>query len=70
MEAPSCLQGAGTTAVGDLGGSIITGIDGNPLAVVARQLGVPMHAINSEAVPLYTSGGTEANKRLDSQVCS
>lgn len=55
-------------AVGDLGGSIITGIDGNPLAVIARQLGVPMHAINSEAVPLYTSGGAEANKRLDSQV--
>lgn len=57
-------------AMGDLGGSIITGIDGNPLAVLARQLGIPMHAINSEGVPLYTSQGIEANKRLDSQVGS
>lgn len=54
--------------MGDLGGSIITGIDGNPLAVLARQLGLPMHAINSEGVPLYTSQGIEANKRLDNQV--
>lgn len=55
-------------AVADLGGSILTGIDGNPLAVLARQLRIPLHAINSEGVPLYCSNGKEANRRLDQQV--
>ncbi len=55
------------SAVADLGGSILTGIDGNPLAVLARQLRIPLHAINSEGVPLYCSNGKEANRRLDQQ---
>lgn len=44
------LQGVDPTqsAVADLGGSIITGIEGNPLAVLARQLGIPMHNINMD----------------------
>jgi hypothetical protein len=31
-------QAGGCSAVADLGGSIITGIDGNPLAVLAAQV--------------------------------
>ena len=31
--------------LGELGGSVITGADGNPLAVLARQLGAKMHVI-------------------------
>lgn len=61
-------QGDGLAAVADLGGSILTGADGNPLAVLARQLRIPLHAINSEGVPLYCSDGKEANRRLDQQV--
>jgi hypothetical protein len=56
--------------VADLGGSILTGIDGNPLAVLARQLRIPLHAINSEGVPLYCADGREANRRLDQQACT
>lgn len=62
------LEGDGLAAVADLGGSILTGIDGNPLAVLARQLHIPLHAINSEGVPLYCADGKEANRRLDQQV--
>ena len=61
------LQGGGLAAVADLGGSILTGIDGNPLAVLARQLRIPLHHINSEGVPLYCADGREANRRLDQQ---
>lgn len=60
-------DGAMHAAVADLGGSIITGIDGNPLAVLARQLGAPLHPI-SEEVPLYQPDGSEADRELDSQV--
>lgn len=51
----------------DLGGSILTGIDGNPLAVLARQLRIPLHHINSEGVPLYCADGREANRKMDQQ---
>ena len=61
------LQGGGLAAVADLGGSILTGIDGNPLAVLARPLRIPLHHINSEGVPLYCADGREANRRLDQQ---
>jgi hypothetical protein len=64
------LQGGGLAAVADLGGSILTGIDGNPLAVLARQLRIPLHHINSEGVPLYCADGREANRRLDQQARS
>lgn len=51
-----------------LGGSILTGVDGNPLAVLARQQRILLHAINSEGLPLYCSNGKAANRRLDQQV--
>lgn len=53
--------------VGELGGAIVTGIDGNPLAVLARQLGVRMHDIRSQC-PMYLEEGGEAPQELDEQV--
>jgi lysine-specific histone demethylase 1 len=40
----------GCTGVGELGGSVLTGTDGNPLAVVARQLGAQLHSIRDKCV--------------------
>ena len=45
---------------------MITGLDGNHLAVLAAQLGVPMHDIGSEC-PLYLPDGSHAPKALDDQ---
>ena len=56
------------TGVADLGGSIITGIDGNPLAVLAAQLRIPLHHINSSDVPLFCDDGSQADRTLDSKV--
>jgi hypothetical protein len=61
-------QAEGHRAVADLGGSIITGIDGNPLAVLAAQLNIPLHDINTAGVPLYLEDGREADTRIDSRV--
>ena len=54
--------------VADLGGSIITGADGNPLAVLAAQLRVPLHHINSKDVPLFCDDGAQADRALDGKV--
>ena len=62
------MQAEGHSAVADLGGSIITGIDGNPLAVLAAQLNIPLHDINTSGVPLYLEDGTEADMRIDAKV--
>lgn len=57
------------SAAADLGGSILTGIDGNPLAVLAKQLHIPLHVIDEADVPLYHDNGQEANTALDQEVC-
>ena len=62
------VQGHGHAAVGDLGGSIITGIDGNPLAVLAAQLNIPMHEINTAGVPLYLEDGKVPHPDVDAKV--
>ena len=64
------MQGQGHAAVGDLGGSIITGIDGNPLAVLAAQLNIPLHEINTAGVPLYLEDGRVPDPAIDKKVCS
>ena len=51
-----------------MGGSIITGIDGNPLAVLAVQLQLAMHDINSQDVPLFLEDGSQPDRKLDEQV--
>lgn len=63
-----CLQGGGEAAAADLGGSIITGIHSNPLAVLARQLHIPLHDINSKDVPLYLRDGSELDTQVDKEV--
>lgn len=44
------VQGQGLEATADLGGSIITGMDGNPLAILAKQLEIPLHDIDAVQV--------------------
>lgn len=61
------LQGGGEAAVADLGGSIITGVHSNPLAVLARQLDIPLHDINGN-VPLYLRDGSELDAQVDKEV--
>ncbi|KAL6769683.1 hypothetical protein ACKKBG_A31975 [Auxenochlorella protothecoides x Auxenochlorella symbiontica] len=62
------LEGpGGVAAVGELGASIITGVDGNPAAIIATQLGIPMATIRTHT-PIYLEGGVEANKTLDEKV--
>ena len=39
---------AGCCGMGELGGSVITGTNGNPLAVVAQQLGAQLHNIRDK----------------------
>lgn len=63
------MQSGDVSAVADLGGSILTGIDGNPLAVLAKQLHIPLHVIDEADVPLYQADGREANAALDQEVC-
>ena len=62
------MQGGSVSAAADLGGSILTGIDGNPLAVLAKQLHIPLHVIDEADVPLYHDDGQEANTALDQEV--
>ena len=39
------MSGDGVEAAADFGGSVLTGINGNPLGVLARQLGLPLHKV-------------------------
>lgn len=54
-------------AAADLGGSVLTGINGNPLGVLARQLGVPLHKVR-DICPLYLPNGRTVNPDIDSRV--
>ncbi|KAL3635317.1 Lysine-specific histone demethylase 1 1 [Castilleja foliolosa] len=51
----------------DLGGSVLTGINGNPLGVLARQLGLPLHKVR-DICPLYLPNGGMVNSEVDSKV--
>ncbi|XP_015089159.1 lysine-specific histone demethylase 1 homolog 1 [Solanum pennellii] len=57
----------GVVAAADLGGSVLTGINGNPLGVLARQLGVPLHKVR-DICPLYLPNGRTVNPDMDSKV--
>jgi lysine-specific histone demethylase 1 len=48
----------------ELGGSVITGIHANPLGVLARQLGLPLHKVRDRC-PLYYPDGRIVETRLD-----
>ncbi|KZV52477.1 lysine-specific histone demethylase 11 [Dorcoceras hygrometricum] len=51
----------------DLGGSVLTGINGNPLGVLVRQLGFPLHKVR-DICPLYLPNGRMVNSDVDSKV--
>ncbi|KEH19589.1 putative spermine oxidase transcription regulator Homeodomain-LIKE family [Medicago truncatula] len=51
----------------DLGGSVITGIHANPLAVLARQLSIPLHKVRDNC-PLFKPNGEPVDKEIDSKV--
>ncbi|XP_078176280.1 lysine-specific histone demethylase 1 homolog 2-like [Carex rostrata] len=48
----------------ELGGSVITGIHANPLGVLARQLGTPLHKVRDRC-PLYMPDGMEVDAAAD-----
>lgn len=64
------MQADDTAGVADLGGSVITGVRGNPLAVLASQLKIPMYKIRAEPedCPLYRSNGSLVSGSVDQQV--
>jgi len=55
------------SAAGELGGSVVTGADGNPLMVVAKQLGAEVHALRDRC-PLYSLDGSPVPAELDERV--
>ncbi|KAJ4785713.1 hypothetical protein LUZ62_036959 [Rhynchospora pubera] len=50
----------------ELGGSVITGIHANPLGVLARQMGAPLHKVRDRC-PLYMPDGTEVDPAADAE---
>lgn len=61
------MSGGDCVAAADLGGSVLTGINGNPLGVLARQLGFPLHKVR-DICPLYLPNGKTVNPEIDSKV--
>ncbi|KAJ6811718.1 lysine-specific histone demethylase 1-like protein 1-like [Iris pallida] len=62
------MTGPGSVhAAADLGGSVLTGINGNPLGVLARQLGFPLHKVR-DMCPLYLPDGKPVDPDVDSKV--
>ncbi|KAH9288848.1 hypothetical protein KI387_032965 [Taxus chinensis] len=61
------LEGGGMVAKTDLGGSVITGVHGNPLCVLARQLCLPLHKVRDRC-PLYQPDGRPVDPMIDSKV--
>ncbi|XP_057447074.1 lysine-specific histone demethylase 1 homolog 1 [Lotus japonicus] len=59
--------GNGVEAAADIGGSVLTGINGNPLGVLARQLGLPLHKVR-DLCPLYLPDGKSVDTEIDSSV--
>ncbi|XP_057736325.1 lysine-specific histone demethylase 1 homolog 1 [Arachis stenosperma] len=61
------MMGDGVEAAADFGGSVLTGINGNPLGVLARQLGLPLHKVR-DLCPLYMPDGRAVDSDIDSRV--
>lgn len=59
--------GDGLVAAADLGGSVLTGVNGNPLGVLARQLDLPLHKVR-DICPLYMPDGKCVDSEVDSRV--
>ncbi|KAH9621382.1 hypothetical protein KSS87_007196 [Heliosperma pusillum] len=61
------MEGGGVVGAADLGGSVLTGINGNPLGVLARQLGFPLHKVR-DICPLYLPDGRAVDSEVDSRI--
>ena len=55
------------SAAADLGGSVLTGTLGNPLGIMARQLGHPLHKVRDKC-PLYSLDGRPVDPDMDMKV--
>ncbi|KAM1406337.1 hypothetical protein ACFXTH_001020 [Malus domestica] len=55
------------SAAADLGGSVLTGTLGNPLGIVARQLGDMLHKVRDKC-PLYSLDGKPVDPDMDMKV--
>ncbi|RZR70609.1 hypothetical protein BHM03_00000855 [Ensete ventricosum] len=67
MECCASSTTPGVVAAADLGGSVLTGINGNPFGVLARQLGFPLHKIR-DLCPLYLPDGRPVDTVIDSHL--
>ena len=54
----------GEKVVVDLGASIVTGLEGNPLTIVCKQLGTKLHALGYEC-PIYDLDGNTIDPDVD-----
>ena len=63
------MEGGGNrlSAAADLGGSVLTGTLGNPLGIVARQLGSTLHKVRDKC-PLYCLDGKPVDPDMDMKV--
>ncbi|KAG2302710.1 hypothetical protein Bca4012_061037 [Brassica carinata] len=62
-----CCGDGCVEAMADVGGSVLTGINGNPLGVLARQLGLPLHKVR-DICPLYLPSGELVDVGVDSKI--
>ncbi|KAJ6317442.1 hypothetical protein OIU76_013059 [Salix suchowensis] len=60
-------DGNRVSALVDLGGSVLTGTLGNPLGILARQLGHSMHKVRDKC-PLYSVDGKPVDLDMDMKV--
>uniref|UniRef100_A0A1D1XJL7 Lysine-specific histone demethylase 1 3 n=1 Tax=Anthurium amnicola TaxID=1678845 RepID=A0A1D1XJL7_9ARAE len=61
------MEGSNKSAAADLGGSVLTGTLGNPLGIIAKQLGSSMHKVRDKC-PLYRSDGRPVDPDTDTKV--
>ncbi|KAF5739310.1 lysine-specific histone demethylase 1 1 [Tripterygium wilfordii] len=61
------MKGNGVVAAADLGGSVLTGINGNPLGVLARQMELPLYKVR-DICPLYLPDGKAIDSEVDSRM--
>lgn len=61
------MEGGSRSAAADLGGSVLTGTLGNPLGILARQLGASLFKVRDKC-PLYRMDGKPVDPDMDMKV--
>ena len=64
LSSSDCLDFSDLGGPIDLGGAIVTGLDGNPVAVMAKQLEMPLHPVTPRC-PLYDRTGQKYDEEFD-----